>query len=177
MAIGVSAWFDTRTEVHIRGIWKSLADSNLSRTLHEGPYRPHITLGVYETLDRPSFTTALREAVLCTPSFHVVFAGLGVFLNNPPAAFLTVTVSEHLRQLHCLVHELLSRTGRDPIPFYLADRWNPHCTLAPELLEQSFPKAMQLLSKLSLPFIGVVDRVSIIDTPAEVELDVVHLAT
>lgn len=35
---------------------------------------------------------------------------------------------------------------------------------------------MQLLSKLSLPFTGVVDRVGIIDTPAEVELDVVQLA-
>jgi len=43
MAVGVSAWFDSATESSIRAMWKLLADAGLSRTLHDGPYRPHIT--------------------------------------------------------------------------------------------------------------------------------------
>jgi hypothetical protein len=37
------------------------------------------------------------------------------------------------------------------------------------------PKAMDLLSAIALPFEGVVDRVGVIDTPTEVELETAWL--
>lgn len=176
MVIGVSAWFDVRTESAVRDIWRMLADAGISRTLHHGPYRPHVTLAVYETIDRPTFTAALRRHLASVRSFPVVFSGLGVFLNNPPTAFLSVTLSERLRQLHCDAHELLEHTGRGAVAYHLRDRWNPHCSLALELPGPTLPKAVEFLRTLSLPFEGLVDRVGIIDTPAEIELDVVPLA-
>ena len=175
MAVGVSAWFDSATESSIRAMWKLLADAGLSRTLHNGPYRPHITLAVYETVDREAFVPAARQHLLSLRPFRVVFAGLGVFLNDPPTAYLSVTPSDQLHQLHRDVHDLLRTHAQGPAPHCLRDLWNPHATLAFELPGATFPKAMDLLRAIPTPFEGTVDRVGVIDTPAEVELETVWL--
>jgi len=175
MAIAVSAWFDMQTESRVRDIWWTLAEAGLARTLHDGPYRPHVTLAVYDAIDRREFTATLRARLSALEPFPVVFSGLGAFLNKPPTLFLGVTQSKRLRQIHLGVHELLAAVGSGPVAYHLPDSWNPHCSLALELPGAAFPRAVELLSTLALPFDGMVDRVGIIDTPAEVELEVLPL--
>jgi hypothetical protein len=47
----------------MRDTWRLFAESGLSTTLHEGPYRPHVTLAVYESVDLDVLTPSLRELV------------------------------------------------------------------------------------------------------------------
>jgi hypothetical protein len=49
-------------------------------------------------------------------------------------------------------------------------RWNPHCTLAPDLTNAKLPDFAEFGATLKLPIEGTIDRIGIIDTPAEIEL-------
>ena len=175
MPVAVSAWFDESTESSIRAMWKRLADAGFSRELHDGPYRPHITLALYERIDRAAFVPATRQQLSTWRPFPVVFAGLGVFLNDAPTVYLSVTPSDRLHQLHREVHELLRGRAQGPAPHCLQDSWNPHATLAFALPGATFLEAMDLLRATALPFEGIVDRVGVIETPVEVELETLWL--
>jgi 2'-5' RNA ligase len=173
MAFAVSAWFDAALEARVRAIWKLLSEASLSSDLHKGPYRPHITLSIYDELDRSAFSGALRGAVQAHAGLPVALPSVGVFNNDPPAIFLGVTVSQALLNLHALVGRLLVAYGKGPHGYFLPDRWNPHCTLAPAIEPTKLAHAMILLSELKLPLVGSIERLGIIETPAEVELEAI----
>jgi 2'-5' RNA ligase len=173
MAFAVSAWFDAVLEGRVRAIWRLLSETTLSSTLHEGPYRPHITLGIYEDLDRSAFSSALRRAIQGHASLPVFLPSLGVFNNDPPAIFLGVTVSQALLDLHALVCRHLNAHGQGPRDYFSTDRWNPHCTLAPAIEPTKLARAMTLLNEIELPLVGSIERLGIIETPAEVELETI----
>ena len=177
MAIAVSAWLDSQTESQVRDIWKSLHQAGLCSTLHLGPYRPHVTLGVYQQLEPLStFTRALREVAANTLSFDCFFASLGIFLRERPVVFLATTISEPLRVLHIQVHQVLAQSGRDPVAYYLPNRWNPHCTLEPFVEKSKLASVVEVLKEWELPIVGTINRLGIIDTPREVELDEIPLS-
>ena len=173
MAFAVSAWFDAVLESRVRATWRLLSETTLSSALHEGPYRPHITLGIYEQLDRSAFSGALRRAIQAHASLPVVLPSLGVFNNDPPAIFLGVTVSQALLDLHAIVHRLFTAHGQGPFVYYLPGVWNPHCTLAPAIEPTKLARAMILLNEMKLPLVGSIERLGIIETPAEVELEAI----
>jgi 2'-5' RNA ligase len=177
VVIGISAWFDLETEENIRGLWRVLADAGLARALFDGPYRPHVTLGVYHEVDVSELIAALRPQLLSIRPIPIRFAGLGAFLNDPPALCLSVTQSRALNELHSRVHDLFAVLGRGPVAHYLPDAWNPHCTIALELPGRTLPQAVELLSTMALPRGGVIDRVGVIDTPAEIELEALQLGS
>lgn len=173
MAFAVSAWFDAALEGRVRAIWRLLSERSLSSALHDGPYRPHITLGICEELDRSAFSGALRRAIEAHASLPVILPSLGVFNNDPPAIFLGVTVSQALLDVHALVHRLLTAHGKGPHAYFLPDRWNPHCTLAPAIEPTKLARSMILLNETELPLVGSIERLGIIETPVEVELEAI----
>jgi 2'-5' RNA ligase len=175
MAFAVSGWFDAALESRVRTTWTLLSEAALSSAYHEGPYRPHITLAIYEQIDRTAFSAALHRAVQGHAGLPVVLPSLGVFNNDPPAIFLGVTVSQALLDLHAIVHRLLTAHGQGPRAYYLPGRWNPHCALAPGMAPAKLAAAMILLSEMKLPLEGSIERLGIIDTPAEVELEAIEL--
>jgi 2'-5' RNA ligase len=175
MAFAVSAWFDPALEARVRAIWRLLGEAGLSSDLHEGPYRPHVTLGIHDELDRSAFSAALRGALRGRGGLPVALPSLGVFANDPPTLFLGVTTSQALLDLHALVHRHFRAHGKGPHAYFLPDRWNPHCTLAPAIAPAELARAMILLSEQKLPLVGRIERLGIIETPAEVELEAIDL--
>ena len=175
MAIAVSAWFDSPTEDSVRGIWSQLASRGISSLLHDGPYRPHVTLGIYEELHVPEFSKALREAVIDVEPFECQMPLIGLFPNKPVVGFLGVTQTAGLNHLHQNVHQLMARFGTSPRPYYLPDNWNPHCSLAPDLSSESLGDFLQVAKELKLPLKASINRIGIIDTPAEMELESIKL--
>ena len=172
MAIAISAWFDPLTEARVRDIWQALHERNLCSTLHVGPYRPHMTLGVYQQLDSlPALTLALRQLTEQTAGFDCRFSSLGLFVNERPVVFLAATASEALSSLHVQVHQVLARYGRNPVAHGLPNYWTPHCTLALSLERAKLTPVLDYLLALDLPIVGQINRLGIIETPTEVELD------
>ena len=68
------------------------------------------------------------------------------------------------------------RRDAQAIDYYVPDAWNPHCTVAWRLKKNELPEALALTSQaLNFPFIATVERLGVVNTPAEVELDCFEL--
>lgn len=174
MAIGVSAWFDSASEQRIHEIWQDLHEQGINSTLHVGPYRPHITLGIYDKLDVDSFVMALDEELKNVAPLPFILPSVGIF-PEPLAGFFNVTVTVQLLKIHSIVHQIMAARGTSPVPYYLPDRWNPHCTLAPDLAKDKISDFSIYAAGLQLPIEGMINRIGVIDTPAEIELSEIKL--
>jgi len=174
MAIGVSAWFDPTSEKHVREIWKNLHGQGINSTLHTGPYRPHITFGIYNKLDVDGFMAAISKKSKELGPLPFMLPSIGIF-SEPLAGFLNVTVTGQLLKVHSIIHKAMAAHGADPVPYYLPDRWNPHCTLAPDMSKEKLPDFARYAAGLQLPIEGMIDRIGVIDTPAEIELSEIKL--
>jgi len=174
MAFGVSAWFDATSEHRVREIWQCLHEQGINSTLHLDHYRPHLTFGIYDSLDVNGFVPALRAELQGFDPLPFILPSIGIF-NEPLAGFLNVTVTEQLLKIHNLIHQLMAEHGTDPVEYYLPGRWNPHCTLAPDLIKATLPDFTRFSTGLQLPIEGMIDRIGVIDTPAEIELSEIKL--
>ena len=175
MAYAVSIFFDEQTDTLVRHTWAHMAEAGISALLSYGPYRPHLTLAIYDELNVNAFVHALTSLVMPQKAFPVVLPYLGVFTGGEVAVFLAATVSQTLLTLHQRVHALLPLYGTGPHPYYLPDSWNPHCSIARRIDEKAIPQAVALCLGLSLPLQGHIASVGIIETPAEKELHVLPL--
>jgi 2'-5' RNA ligase len=182
MGYAVSLWFDPASEDAVRAIWKRLHDRMLSTFLWTGPFRPHVTLAVYETLNIPLAAKQVQGLLLETKAFEIALPLIGCFTSPPgsmstsgAAVFLGVTPTVYLLQLHAEVHRLLGMFGHTPKPFYLPSRWNPHCTIAREIAAEAIPEIIRATQETALPLIVTVTRIGIIDTPTEIELECYNL--
>jgi len=175
MAIGVSAWFDEKSEHQIRMTWKGLHERSINSTLYTGPYRPHITFGINERLDVDKFVESLRTELKGTGASPFILPSIGIF-TEPLAGFFNVTVTVELLKIHGTVQKLMVKYGSDPVRYYLPGRWNPHCTLAPDLTKDKLSDFAKHTAGLQLPIEGIINRIGVIDTPAEIELHEIKLA-
>jgi 2'-5' RNA ligase len=171
VAIGVSLWFDPTFEDAIRRVWSAMREAGVSAKLAEGPYRPHVTLGIWERLPRPDADAVLGGLAADRSPFEVRFDAFGAFAGPDPGLFAAPTVTQQLRDLHEAVHAEVGQLGEAAFAYHVPEAWNPHCTLAWGLPAERLPDALSVaLRTLPLPVTGVADRVGIVDTPAEVEL-------
>jgi 2'-5' RNA ligase len=182
MAYAISLWFEKDGEDSIRAIWKELHDQGQTSFLWEGAFRPHVTLAIYEELNIDAFKSSLLHLTSKTAPFEITLPSVGLF-SSPPgelsvsgnAIFLSVTPTKALLDFHFQIHQLLSEYGKNPRPYYLPNRWNPHSTLARNISSKSIPIIVDTCQYVPLPIRPIVDRIGIIDTPAEVELECVSL--
>jgi 2'-5' RNA ligase len=177
MAFGVSLWFDEAFEHTVRAVWRAVADAGVATKLVDGPYRPHVTLGVWERIDRPAVDEALAALTAVRAPFAVRFDAYGAFSGPEPGLFATPTLTTRLRELHESTYAVLAPHAHEPTARRLPEAWNPHCTIAWGLPAERLPQALAVaLRALPLPITGTADRVGLIDTPAEVELACFPLA-
>lgn len=146
-----------------------MAESGLDDTLHDGPYRPHVTLGVWNDLTVDDAVAVTKVvAARCKP-VRVHFEVIGMFVHPAAAVFLAPTVSFELRTLHERIHEATNETAAVPFDYHVPGRWNPHCTLAwnlaPEVLSHAVAVA---LTAVSLPLVATINHLGVIETPAEI---------
>jgi hypothetical protein len=170
MAYAVSGWFDEATAAQVHEIWNNLHESGICSVMHEGPYRPHVTFGIYEGLDVEALRVALGNYTEGLAPLPCKLAYVGIFNNDLPTLFLAMTLSPALLNVHAEVHRYMSIHGTSPQAYYLYGHWHPHCTVSPGLPTEKLQKAWGLLQKVEVPIVGEINRLGIIETPAEVEL-------
>lgn len=177
--LAISAWFDEVAETAVRDLWRRIAEAGVDGSLHEGPYRPHVTLGVWEELPRDTARTHLAPLLADRAALEIRFRAIGIFPPHPAhadirhaAVWLAPTVTPELRALHEDVHSAIATTDARPIHRYTPGRWNPHCTLAWQLEpEDALAASAAVIDAAVLPMRATIARVGLIETPAEVELD------
>lgn len=167
MSYSVSLWFDPDAETQIRGVWQGLADAGIAVAV-DGSIRPHVTLAHSLNVDLEPFVTSLRRRLEAHPTFELTFPGLGLFVSD--VLYLSTVMTDALWALHRDVAGLISEHGAHSSPYYLPDRWTPHCTLALTLTPETMLEAVRACQAVPFPLTARVTRVGIIENPSEVEL-------
>ena len=176
MAIAASLWFDDGMEAAVRVLWGEVARRGISDQLHRGPYRPHITLGVWHSLADEPFRSALQNLLRDEPTLDVALGAVGEFPGAEGVVYLQPGISEPLVRLRRRVHEVAESLGGRWASPHPSVPWFPHCTIAWRLDSGASRKALDFLSSIALPIRGWGVAVGIVDTPAEIELHRVSLA-
>lgn len=160
-----------------------MAAADVDKSLHEGPYRPHITLGVWEEVNLESASTQLEVLASEVQAFLVAFRALGVYPGDnarpdgTPGVYLVTPLSHELGELHEGVHSVMQQSGKRPVHRHVPGRWEPHCTVAWRLRPHLLSRAIDIvIEAAALPLTATVNRIGLIDTPAEIELACFPLA-
>ena len=174
--LAVSAWFDEGSEAVVRELWLAMADAAVDASLHGGPYRPHVTLGVWDGAAPGVASGLLRPVASVSAPFPLAFRAVGIFPGDPTDAdrtagvYLTPTVTSELRDVHERVHAAMRDTGAVAVDRHRPGRWEPHCTVAWRLAPQEIGAAAKVVLDAGvLPLETTVTRLGLIETPAEVE--------
>lgn len=139
---------DPEAAAVVQRIWRELADAGIGYMASSG-VRPHVTLGIWETLDRDRAEAELTRFAAETPPVQVTFASVGLFPGV--AVFLAATVTAELLELHAGFHRRFARSGEAPSGYYRPGRWVPHCTLATDLEPDRFADALAIAGRVRLP--------------------------
>jgi 2'-5' RNA ligase len=114
----------------IEFLWDELARRGVSESMPRLGYRPHVTLGVYETVVPEAVVPLLDElAAKCLP-LAVDFIGLRSFSGAASVLWAAPAASPELAAAHALLNE---RLRADCQEHYRPGHWVPHCTLAQDL--------------------------------------------
>jgi len=125
-------YFDAESEDRVESIWASI-DAAGGRSLGSVPgteYRPHVSLAVFEEGDRRETSGALSRILEPCLGMPLTLASLGFFLSPGAVAFLGVTPTEHLLDVHRRVHTELAALTTASWSLYEPGNYVPHCTLA-----------------------------------------------
>ena len=120
-----------------------------------------------------NFSNDFRSIARKSKPFSLSLSGVKTF-ENPKGvtAFLAIQINSDLFSIHETIHNMAQRFGCSPKEYYLKGRRTPHCTLASNLNQDGINKTVEYVSKeVALPIQGMVDRIGLIETPAEIEMD------
>ncbi|MDJ0611149.1 MAG: 2'-5' RNA ligase family protein [Kiloniellales bacterium] len=156
MPLAISLCLDPASADRITELWRSLTADGL----HNGSaYRPHITLGLYDTLDVADAKQRLERFVAGKPMMAAGFSGLGVFPGENNILWAMPDPDLRLLGFHAGLHDSL---GVETHPHYRVGKWVPHCTLATDLDHDALMRALTMLVPRWKPFLGWFDRIDLV---------------
>jgi 2'-5' RNA ligase len=165
----VSGWFEAGAEAWVRDCWEKLAAAGIDSSLHEGPYRPHVTFGVWESLADGAADAIARFARETAP-LTLRCESLGVFTEPEAVVFLAALQTHRLSRTHESLHGAIAPVTSGAVAHYEPGHWLPHCTLAWHLRPEDIASAVATAAEtFTLPLSLRVDRLGLVETPAEVE--------
>ena len=124
----------------VESLWGGLeADFGLNG-IRITPY-PHFSWNIAEDYQRPAMDWAVAETALETPIFPVQTDGIGLFPAPVPVLFVKVLRNPILDALHRQLWERMLPISTDLSPYYNAENWQPHISLAyGDLLTEQVPQ-------------------------------------
>ncbi len=171
MPYAIGYTLDKQTSTIVNGVWQELADREVSSQMLTSPFRPHITLGIADELDKAACKAFLAEFAERYASFPIILSSVGVFPRaEESAVFFGVTVTADLLVLHADFHRTFSVCGEGLRDYYRPGIWVPHCTLADGLPCELLPRAIEICHKTELPITACADGINVLQFPPGNEL-------
>src|SRR5436309_14091301 len=133
MSYAIELALDAAAPAAIRPLWRELDDAGITYMARSGA-RPHVSLGVWETVDPSTAEAALTRFASETAPLPLTFASIGLFPSV--AVFLAATVTSELLDLHAGGHNRSADIGTAPWEHARPGVWVPHCTRAADLAER-----------------------------------------
>jgi hypothetical protein len=123
---------DHRAEDRVRAVWASLEDRGVESpgSAPGTEHRPHVSLAVFDEADEQVVAPALAPVVGHYVGMPLTLGALGLVLSPASTAFLGVTPTARLLDLHRGVHRALDGLVTGSSALYEPGSFVPHCTLA-----------------------------------------------
>ena len=152
MGYGIVATFDEGLRNELLGLMDCFMEQRIGKTPKDFGEPPHLTLALF--LDASIDVQALASACehMRTQKLEVLLHVFGSFVAEEAQAviYLNPALSTELGALHLGLYEEFDRLGlRDHHEHFRPGQWVPHCTLAVELTQDDYLKAVALC--LGLP--------------------------
>ncbi|WP_315836702.1 2'-5' RNA ligase family protein [Bradyrhizobium prioriisuperbiae] len=107
-------------------------------------YPPHVTLAVYDTLDRDAALIALDCVFAGRPALDFALTLLETFGAESGVLYAALAVSDELQQLQS---EVVTAITGDCRLHYQSQHWTPHCTMATGLSAAKLDATQRLLQQ------------------------------
>ncbi len=150
----IQFYFDSETEKRILEFRETLYQKGLARVLGSMGDRPHLTLAVMPPEKSDTLMRILRDFAATLKPFPIELAAIGTFPSKENVFFLTPVPSLQLIKIHKSFHQRLKKEKIKPSPYYLPDKWVPHCTLETEIPDQQLTFAIQQAKSSYTPIRG-----------------------
>lgn len=134
--MSVVVTLDDASDARVRQCWQSLDAAGIS-SVAAGPAPPHVTLTAFDPsqVDTDGLLDSLARS---SGPIALTMAAVGFFLTEESVAFLAVTPTVSLLELHREAQRLVEgHQGDARLTHVHSDRWLPHCTLAVGVQDQS----------------------------------------
>lgn len=161
MPFAVELFFDTRAEKQICDAWKAIQNAEISSSLLDAGYRPHVSLGVCNRIDSSAFEEELSSFAESVAPFPLTLSSVGIFPGMEGVIFLGVTVTEHLLDIHAAFHKIFKSHVQEQSEHYAVGKWVPHCTLAFGLSESQLVEAVAICRGIPLPIAAEVKEIGL----------------
>jgi len=140
----------------IRRLWDDVSEFETTPSMQNLDYAPHITLGIYETVEPDLLCDALDQIFVELPALTLRFNRLNVFDGPSPILWVAPVASETLvllsRKLHALIDPELCHHH------YRPNTWRPHCTLGTDIRPEYADAARDFTRRRVSPFDVIFDR-------------------
>jgi len=115
----------------VRELWRDIAAAGFPFMAESGA-NPHVSLAIWNEIDRDAMAAALTRFAATTPAIDIVFPTVGTFASTG-VVFLAPALNARLVEVHRRCHETFVGLGGGPWPHYAPGAWAPHCTLAQDV--------------------------------------------
>lgn len=159
MPFAIELALDAASAAVVRHVWRELETAGLTYMARSGAH-PHLSLGIWDTLDLPGFRTALAAFAWEIEPIDVMLAHVRTFSTG--AVFLAPEADPRLAALHAGFHRRFAHLGTGAWDYYVPGSWVPHCTLAMDLTEDLTPTALAIARRAPLPLTARLDRIGIV---------------
>ena len=123
---------------------------------------PHFSWQGALEYEQKGLELTLKTIANLSRPFHVRTSGIGVFTGEHPVIYIEVIKSPQLMRIHQQIWSALRPLGKDFNPYYEADWWQPHITLAMgDVTTELIGPIVNTVSALPLNWDFLVDNVAL----------------
>ncbi len=159
----IIAMFDEETEKQIFEFWTRLKQENLDDSMIRIPgNRPHISLGLFQGVERTIFLDAFRNFLKSTVPFSIQFDSVGVFPTTN-TVFLTPLPSKNFLQVHENLYQSLQEFSAKGDKHYKKEQWMPHCSIAIAVPDEKIIHVVENAIQRFQPIAGTVEKIVLIE--------------
>ena len=151
-------------------LWESLARESISSAMLNLAVEPHISLAVFEHLDRAALREDLNRFAEATRPLSVILSYAGTFPTAEGVVFLAPVVTQELLEVHGRLHRFLRDREVECAEYYHPGKWVPHCTVAIGVTPDKIGAATEICVRSEAFGPVEMDEVSLIEFPPVHEL-------
>lgn len=161
--MAIELYLNADADARVRAAWSRLDASGIRSlgTSGNAEYHPHVSLAVFDDIEPSVIAASCRSVLRPEDDVPLTLSALGFFLSDEAPAFLAVTPSRKLLDLHVRVVDAIRRAVTGLWPYYEPDGLFFHCTLAMDVSDRA--AVVRALDDLELPIVATGGGLHLVD--------------